>query len=94
MTSQLPLDYRPPVGPRFDYSHGYSAAEDQPRWSRHCAAVLAVLQRGGWWTYEALGNAAGVPVGSCRTRVSNLRDRGVAIETRMRADRFREVRLG
>lgn len=92
--SQLPLDYQPPVGPRYHYGPGYSAAEDQPRWSRHCAAVLAVLERGGWWTYEALGNAAGVPVGSVRTRCSNLKAGGVAIETRMRADRFREVRLG
>lgn len=77
-----------------EYFYGeWHGSEDAPRWSRHCAAVLEVLRSGGWWTYEALGRAAGVPVGSCRTRVSNLRKRGVAIEARINPSRFVEVRL-
>ena len=87
------LDFRPPVGRQF-FGAGYEPKLDQKRWEGHCAAVLGVLQRGpSWWTYEDLARAARVPIGSVRTRVSNLKADGQPIETRTRADRFREVRL-
>lgn len=77
------------------YGEGYDRAMDRSRLTRHCAQVLAVLRasRGVWWTYAELAGASGVPVGSCRTRISNLKAWGHKVEFRTRADRFREVRL-
>lgn len=88
----------PPRGIQFK-GPGYEATKDQARLERHCARVLAVLSGagvlagGGWWDYETLAMAAQVPVGSVRTRVSNLKALGHHIEWRTRPDRFREVRL-
>lgn len=99
MANQLGLGLEPdllhdlPRHPKF-LGEGYEPKLDQARLSRHCMAVLGVLRQDArWWTYEALGEASGVPVGSVRTRVSNLRSWGHSIETRTRQDRFREVRL-
>lgn len=74
---------------------GYEPALDKERLLGHCRLVLEVLQRDSstWWTYEALAAETGVPPGSVRTRVSNLKQAGHPIEWRTRPDRFREVRL-
>lgn len=66
------------------------------RLSEHCARVLEALRSSApeaWWTYSDLAHLSGVPEGSCRSRVSNLRQWGHQIETRTRPDRFREIRL-
>ena len=78
------------------HGEGYEPSLDRERLDRHCRVVLWVLREspGRWWTYEELADAAGVPRGSVRTRVSNLKAWKHPIETRTRPDRFREVRLG
>jgi hypothetical protein len=95
----LPLPSRfldVPTKPRFA-GPGYDEVQDQARLKRHCERVLAVLRStpGRWWTYAELARAAGIPEGSCRTRVSNLRCMTPPwpIEDRTRPDRFKEVRL-
>jgi len=93
---QRALDFEPPIQPvpQF-YGPGYDPGLDKERLSRHCSDVLYVLRanRERWLTYEELGSLASVPVGSVRTRVSNLKGMGHEIEHRTRDDRFREVRL-
>jgi len=77
------------------HGKGYEPGLDRERLSRHCGVVLEILRASSrWWTYEELADAAGVPRGSVRTRVSNLKAWKHPIETRTRPDRFREVRLG
>lgn len=98
MNRQLTLDIPSrdvPLSAEF-YGEGYDRALDMVRLSRHCQIVLDVLRRSPdrWWTYEELADAAGVPRGSVRTRVSNLKAWNHPIQTRTRPDRFREVRLG
>lgn len=78
------------------HGEGYEPALDRERFFGHCRAVLDILRAspGRWWSFEALADEAGVPRGSVRTRVSNLKAWNHPIETRTRPDRFREVRLG
>lgn len=100
MSQQLGLVFEPdhthdiPRKPKF-LGEGYVPELDQARLSRHCQEALAVLRRwpGRWFTYHELAVMSDIPVGSIRTRVSNLKAWGHAIETRTRPDRFREVRL-
>jgi hypothetical protein len=99
-SAQLPLPLPPPsrfldvpAAPTFA-GPGYDPGLDQQRLKRHCQVVLDFLRANpGWWTYEALGLATGVPVGSVRSRVSNLRAWGHGILRRTRPDRFLEVKL-
>ena len=94
MKKQGALNFDPPIQPEPQfYGPGYDPVLDKARLTRHCRRVLRVLERGHWYTFEELANYSGVPAGSVRTRVSNLRALGHEIETRTRTDRFREVRL-
>lgn len=87
-----------PAKPTF-LGPGYEPGKDQKRLKRHCQVVLDFLRRhpGEWFTYQAIGEATGVPIGSVRSRISNLKNfkprPRYEIPWRTRSDRFREVTL-
>lgn len=96
MTKQAVLDFTPPPERLLKFSGpGYVPELDKKRLSKHCTFVLNFLfcNKGIWFPYEELAGCVGIPAGSIRTRVSNLKAAGHNIEVRTRDDRFREVRL-
>lgn len=97
--AQPPPHSRPDVAQvqHYDPGMGQSATKDEGRRVSGCLRIMTVLGRDRlrWWRYDDLGLAAGVRLGSVRTRCSNLRNAKPPVDFEERVvDGFREIRLG